>query len=93
MKTEITGTTYRAEYNGTDIGLIVVSDDGEVTLRLSHPWQTEASSVLKRLKDEGVRDLGEVVLEKPMKIPTDRVFPELWRELALRGVVLKRVSG
>ena len=88
MKTD-SPITYRAEYNGADIGTIIVEND-EVTLQLAHPWQPEAVSILKRLKDEGLRDLGEVVLAKPMKLEAERIFPELWRTLALRGVVLKR---
>jgi len=89
MKTE-SPVTYRAEYNGSDIGVIIVAENGETTLKLAHPWQTEATEILRRLKDEGVRDLGEVVLTKPLKLEADRIFPELWRELAERGVVLKK---
>jgi hypothetical protein len=81
--------TYRAEYNNVDIGTIVVENDA-VTFKLAHPWQLEASSILKRLKDEGVHDLGEVMLTKPLKLEAEQIFPELWRELALRGVVLKK---
>jgi hypothetical protein len=81
--------TYRAEYNGADIGTIVVENDA-VTFKLAHPWQLEAAGILERLKKEGVRDLGEVRLKKPLALETEQIFPELWRELAGRGVVLKK---
>lgn len=84
--------TYRAEYDGADIGTIVVEND-EVTFKLAHPWQLEAAGILKRLKDKGVSDLGEVMLKTPMKLEAEQIFPELWRELAERGVVLKQVLG
>ena len=82
--------TYRAEYRGADIGIIVVGTDDEVTFQLTHPWQFAAAGILERLKNEGVRDLGEVTLKKPLKLEVEQIFPELWRELALRGVVLRK---
>ena len=82
---------YRAVYRGADIGTIsVTADGGEVMLRLAHPWQLEATTIWERLKNEGIRNLGDVALKTPLKIPTNRLFTELWRELAACGVILRK---
>jgi hypothetical protein len=81
MRTEI---TYRIERDGQDLGTIVV-EGNVVTLKIKPPAQLEAAEILKRLQDEGVDDLGEIILREPMKLAPEQVFTELWRELAVRG--------
>jgi len=82
MRTEI---AYRVERDGQDLGTINVAEGGAVTLKLKPPAQLEAAEILKRLQNEGVSDLGEIILQEPMRISPEQVFTELWRELALRG--------
>ena len=87
MRTE---TDYRVERDGQDLGTISVAEGGAVTLKLEPLAQLEAAEILERLQNEGVNDLGEIILQEPMRLAPEQVFTELWRELALRGYKLTK---
>ena len=73
---------------GEEIGEIIFSNERFEVKISSHEEKEKLEKLLNSFTKNGIKDLGEVILEKPIKTDDPLFFNETRNQLARKGYIL-----
>ncbi len=74
--------------NNEEIGEVIFSENNFQVNVESEEKQIELEALLNFFVEQGISDLGEIILENPIKLDDPLFFDEIKNQLARKGYIL-----
>ncbi|MDO8620923.1 MAG: hypothetical protein Q7R31_01445 [Candidatus Levybacteria bacterium] len=80
---------FNVMYLGKRIGTITFTRNGLFESDIAPNLLQIITDIIEKIKQEGVSDVGEVILKEPIKVSRSNLLPLLWVELEKYNIQLR----